>query len=160
MGKRGPAPKPTALKKLQGNMGRRPLNENEPALDTTMPACPRWLTAEARAEWRRVATKLHKAGILTNVDRAVLAAYCQAWSDWVSTSKQLEQEPTVIVPDDDTGKRRYLNPTTTAANSARDAMIKYARELGMTPSARTGIKIEQVKRAENIADFLFSTIDD
>ena len=35
MGKRGPAPKPTALKVLQGNPGKRKLNDSEPTFEKT-----------------------------------------------------------------------------------------------------------------------------
>lgn len=73
MGQRGPAPKPTALKRLQGNPGKRALNESEPRPAATLPRCPSHLQGEARAEWRRVARALHESGLLTQVDRAALA---------------------------------------------------------------------------------------
>ena len=72
MGRRGPAPKPTALKRLQGNPGKRALNDSEPRPTATMPRCPTHLQGEARAEWRRVARGLHDAGLLTQIDRAAL----------------------------------------------------------------------------------------
>lgn len=70
MGRRGPAPKPTELKRLQGNPGKRRLNDSEPRPVATLPRCPSHLTGEAKAEWRRVARGLYEAGLLTQVDRA------------------------------------------------------------------------------------------
>ena len=64
MAKRGRKPKPTALKKLEGNPGKRPLNELEPLPQVTMLRCPNWLEPEARTEWRRLAPVLIGAGIL------------------------------------------------------------------------------------------------
>lgn len=48
MAKRGRKPKPTALKKLEGNPGKRPLNELEPLPQVTMLRCPNWLEPEAK----------------------------------------------------------------------------------------------------------------
>ncbi len=38
MGQRGPAPKPTALRILEGNPGKRPLNASEPRPRAGRPA--------------------------------------------------------------------------------------------------------------------------
>lgn len=69
MAKRGRKPKPTALKKLEGNPGKRPLNELEPMPRVSMLRCPNWLEPEAKKEWRRLAPVLIDAGILTGADR-------------------------------------------------------------------------------------------
>src|SRR3990172_1616378 len=78
----GRKPKPSALKRLQGNPGHRKLNRAEHMPDATVPDCPDWLRDEAKAEWERVVFALHECGILTNIDRAALAAYCQAYARW------------------------------------------------------------------------------
>lgn len=39
----GRKPKPTAIKKLEGNPGKRKLNTKEPAPVKGMPTCPEWL---------------------------------------------------------------------------------------------------------------------
>ena len=43
--------KPTALKKLEGNPGKRKLNTKEPVPGKGMPDCPKWLLPEAKKEW-------------------------------------------------------------------------------------------------------------
>ena len=40
MAQRGRKPKPTVLKELEGNPGRRPLNKNEPKPNKKAPRCP------------------------------------------------------------------------------------------------------------------------
>ena len=51
----GPAPKPTAIKELAGNPGKRPLNEHEPSVPvpSSSPYAPRYLCKEEQTEWRR-----------------------------------------------------------------------------------------------------------
>ena len=71
---RGRKPKPTAVKELEGNPGKRPLNELEPKPKKKAPKCPGWLDAEAKTEWRRVAKQLEELGVLTEVDMAAFAA--------------------------------------------------------------------------------------
>lgn len=39
---------PTQLKVLNGNPGKRPLNQNEPKPKPVMPECPSWLNGYAK----------------------------------------------------------------------------------------------------------------
>ena len=77
---RGRKPKPTALKRLDGNPGKRGYNHAEPAPPEGCPDCPPHLSEPAREEWHRIAGTLHEMGVLTLVDRAALAAYCQSYA--------------------------------------------------------------------------------
>ena len=51
MATRGRKPTPTAIKELEGNPGKRALNEREPKPQKKAPACPKWLEEEAKKEW-------------------------------------------------------------------------------------------------------------
>ena len=73
MAQRGRKPKPTALKELEGNPGRRPLNGAEPKPDRKAPRCPSWLEEEAKKEWR-VWAILEQMGLLTEMDMAAFAS--------------------------------------------------------------------------------------
>ena len=59
----GRKPKPTAIKELEGNPGKRKLNKKEPKPDKEMPVCPEWLLPEAKAEWERLCEKLSDSWI-------------------------------------------------------------------------------------------------
>ena len=48
MATRGRKPKPTAMKELEGNPGKHPLNTSEPKPNKKAPACPKWLEPEAK----------------------------------------------------------------------------------------------------------------
>ena len=80
--KRGRKPKPTALKRLEGNPGKRPLNELEPVPPTVALRCPNYLLPEARKEWKRLAPILMSMGLLTAADAVPFAGYCQAYARW------------------------------------------------------------------------------
>ena len=82
MATRGRKPTPTAIKELEGNPGKRPLNQNEPKPKKTVPSCPKWLDKEAKKEWRRLAAKMEQMGVLSEVDMAAFAGYCQCYARW------------------------------------------------------------------------------
>lgn len=92
MGRRGPPPKPTRLRILNGNASRRPLNADEPRPAEREPEQPAWLTGEAKTEWARIVPELKLLRLLTVVDRAALTAYCQAWAELAECTRLLEQE--------------------------------------------------------------------
>jgi len=79
---RGRKPKPTGLKMLLGNPGKRPLNPNDPKLTPEIPTCPEWLDDKAQQEWHRLVPVLHKVGLLTTIDDMGLAALCTTLSRW------------------------------------------------------------------------------
>ena len=72
---RGRKPKPTHLKLIEGNPGKRPIRIGPGRPVTTMPEPPDHLTADARTEWDRIAHGLHAPRLPEAVDRAALAAY-------------------------------------------------------------------------------------
>ena len=77
MAQRGRKPKPTAVKVLEGNPGKRSLNTNEPKPVKKAPRCPAWLEDEAKKEWKRMAKQMEQLGILTEID---MAAFCRLLS--------------------------------------------------------------------------------
>lgn len=70
----GRKPKPTAIKKLEGNPGKRKLNTKGPIQAKGMPECPEWLFPEAKKEWERLADLMNQIGVFTEVDMAAFAA--------------------------------------------------------------------------------------
>jgi P27 family predicted phage terminase small subunit len=88
---RGRRPKPTRLKVLTGNPGKRPLNEHEPRPDATVPQCPPELGPAAQREWNRLVTELATLNLLTNLDRAALAAYCGSYALWAEATEAIQK---------------------------------------------------------------------
>ena len=92
-----------SLKILEGNPGKRPIRGNEPQPPRSQPTCPAHLSPTAKAEWKRLAQSLNKIGLLTQVDRAALAAYCQSYGRWVEAERKLAETPRVA---EDPGRLR------------------------------------------------------
>jgi len=137
MPQRGRKPKPTATRAAEGNPGRRPLNQHEPRLPPKAPPCPRHLDAEAKREWKRVVKLLGGAGIITQVDRGVLSAYCRAWSLYVEADRAVQRYGLMLMSEKKVPYQSpYLNTMTAALKDVRS----YAAELGMTPSARSRVQ--------------------
>lgn len=136
---RGRKPKPTAIRKLEGNPGKREINDREPVPPEGIPDCPEHLNEEARAEWFRTAAVLKEMGLLSKADRAALAAYCVAYSRWVE-AEELVKRYGVIVKSPEKGfpmKSPYL----TVADQSIETMRKFMVEFGLTPSSRSRIKV-------------------
>ena len=74
----GNRPKPTKLKILQGNPGKRRINLHEPEPERARPRMPAWLKAYPVAveEWRREVEILDDMGILTVADEGNLEFRC------------------------------------------------------------------------------------
>lgn len=134
MATRGRKPKPTAMKKLEGNPGKRPLNMKEPQPDKKLPECPDWLEDEAKAEWERLAIPLFNLGLLTELDMATFATYCQAYARWKEAEEFISQHGSIIKTK--TGFWQQI-PQVSISRSNQAMMIKAAAEFGLTPSARS-----------------------
>lgn len=138
---RGRKPKPTALKTLEGNPGKRPLNAREPHAPPEVPDCPEHLDDIARAEWFRTAKVLIDMGLLTLADRSALAAYCVAYSRWVHAEEQVKKYGTIVKSPAKGFPMK--SPYLTVADQAMEAMRKLMVEAGLTPSSRSRIKLPE-----------------
>ena len=117
-GSQGRRPKPTAIRRLEGNRGKRAWNHDEPEPPDGIPRCPKHLAPVARTEWRRVARALHAMGVLTPIDRAALAAYCQSYAKWVEAEEQAQGDP--AAPEDALGLRPAVAVGGDLEQAARD----------------------------------------
>jgi P27 family predicted phage terminase small subunit len=147
---RGRKPKPTKLKRLAGNPGKRLLNKHEARIAPEIPTCPSHLLGEARREWKRITPELYSVGLLTLIDRAAIAGYCTAWARYVKAEKQLSKRGEVEVGVNGTLK---VSPWHTVAKNAKEEMRKYLVEFGMSPASRSRVEaaeMEQLPLAEEL----------
>ncbi len=150
---RGAKPKPTELKKLEGNPGKRKLNEKEPKPDVAIPECPPHLDGEASKEYKRITEELLKLKIITKIDRATLVAYCQAWADLLHATKMVKKEGEVLYSDKGNA---YLNPWKGIQTSSMDRLARLSSEFGMTPSSRSRLKVETPTEEDEMEKMLMA----
>lgn len=157
--KPGPSPKPTVLKKLAGNPGNRPLNDKEPEIREGKPTCPRHLNHDGKLEWKRISVILYEAGLLTYIDRALLASYCQHYGRWVEAEEKLKElkseTPKMDLVIRTTNGNFVQNPWIQIANKAQEQMIKLATEFGMSPSSRSRVIVQIGDKEVSLAELLF-----
>ena len=156
---RGAKPKPTHLKLVTGNPGKRKLNKNEPKPTPQLPMPPEDLCDDAKVEWGRVSEELFRLDLLTKLDRSALAAYCQAYGRWMQAERLLggarKKSPAnggLLIR---TTNGNYVqSPLVGIANKAMADMVRYAAEFGMTPSARSRIQTNPKDEEDPADEFL------
>lgn len=148
MGKRGPAAKPTALKLLEGNPGKRCINQSEPKYNLSEKGRkpPPWLGKHAKAEWKRIFPLLEKNGLVTDADYMTLCAYCQNVDTWICAEKQKRVEGITTTTSNGC---EIQHPAVGIANTAMTNMLKFGREFGLTPSSRSDLSAEKFENADN-----------
>lgn len=149
---RGRKPKPTALKQLEGNPGKRAVNKKEPKPVSEIPSCPNHLQGIARQEWNRIVKELKALGMITKLDRAALAICCTAYADYVKACNKLKKEGEVIISEKG---GMYQNPWVAIKKRSMDQIAKFYAEFGMTPSSRSRIQVDVNTPEEELEKILF-----
>ena len=141
-------PKPTALKLIEGNPGKRPLNDKEPKFKNVMPSPPEWLNDVAKEEWEREGSILFSAKVLTEADRGVLAMRCYIYSQIVKLQQEIAEQDYVAYTQkmDSLGNEvmeAKANPRAVRLENFLKEYRQYGSLLGLDPASRTKIKVEQ-----------------
>jgi len=154
--------KPTALKIRDGEKNKNRINRNEPKPELSRPTCPQHLSGAAKYEWRRIVPELEKLGLLSQIDRAALAAYCSAYGRWVEAENQLRQLALMSpqtkgllykTPNDNL----IINPLVRISKDSLELMHRYLVEFGMTPASRTRIATAVNPESDDPMDKLLNT---
>ena len=145
----GPCPTPTALKRLRGNPGKRPLNEDEPKPPPGAPKMPPWLDRAAKKEWLEQLGWLVQCGILTVVDKAIYGIYCQAYSDVSRLKAEIDEEAEAWKAEH--GSR--INPKQGLYDRALLRLHKSSAELGLTPSSRSRVVVAPKSSGKDASRF-------
>lgn len=142
MGKRGPKPRATAVQEAAGAFVRHPerRNKHEPQPTPGWPACPDFVEADpvAKSCWDSACKTLEQMKILSQADQAVLAVYCSTYSQWRWLSEYVKEGNCREVNDKGTAS---TSPEAQQVHKYADRLIRLMAELGLTPSARSRIKV-------------------
>ena len=150
---KGRKPKPTHLKIVGGNAGKRALNRREPKPAGDLLDPPDWLTDDQKAGWAYAIAESPK-GLLKRLDRSALTV-------WV-VAEDLHRQATIAV-----GKFGLItkspqkgdpmqNPYLPIINRQATIMMRAAADLGFTPSSRSRITAETDDGSEDPAEAFFA----
>lgn len=146
---------------LQGTFrGDRHTDQVIPDPPKGRPEPPKKLTADERAEWNRMVARLEQTGTLAIVDDAALFEYVQLFAetqtiktDQIENRKlatalkrtisesELDGSDLVSAVKDIISLRHLANKATRDLRQGHMAMRQYLVEFGMTPSARSRVKL-------------------
>lgn len=160
MGSRGPKPLPANVHKLNRNPSKKSFadlsGELQPEIE--IPTCPKHLWPEAKKEWRRVGVELEANGLVSKLDRAALALYCQTWAKLVWAETMLARAMKAAADGEAAalkaggewkGGDGVMVPTVNGnftyshhwvcARQAADQVDKFLQSFGMSPSSRARV---------------------
>ena len=152
MGLRGPAPKPTGVRVLEGCRAHRPLPENEPQYPAGVPPKPKKMSRMAQRVWAELVVEMAPANVLRSVDQRALwqlsedeallsEAYAGLWK-MISAVQEKAKKEGKDLPGGALFALVSMTSGRLAMNTIRDLgarVLIERREFGLTPSSRTRI---------------------
>jgi len=166
-------PKPTALRQIEGDMGKRGLPRREPKPDVLLPRdavrlCPKQLQGEERRWWRYYFRKLCGPRVITDLDLSVVAMLSKDMADMLKHEETMRKTGPLYahkirrkIGKDKKGEPIFedsvypmVMPLWYVVNTLRDRIFKYLCQLGMTPSARARVSTIGPSAADAIEDAL------
>jgi P27 family predicted phage terminase small subunit len=137
---RGRKPKPTVLKLLSGNPGKRAINPDEPKPDALDNDLPEELTdKDAADEWNRTIVPAINIGQITESDRVLAIAHCELWATWRSQIAEAAKHAHVVAVG--ANKHPMPNPARTMSNKTLQLLTRVDAELGLTPVSRSRVRV-------------------
>jgi P27 family predicted phage terminase small subunit len=137
---------PTKLKIIKGTNRKDRQNKKEPVVPIKIPSAPDHLSKEALIEWDRVSNQLYKLGLLTDIDMAALAGYCDAYGMWVKSRNELNSESLTI---ETTNGNIIQNPLVGIVNQSREHMRKFLTEFGLSPASRAKVTAKDTDKEKD-----------
>lgn len=148
-------PKPAQVRLLEGNPSHRPINLADginPPVE--LPAPPDWLNDDARAEWARTGGHLLSLGLISQIDAAEFALYCQCFGQLSQLERAFDKaQREAMAADADpiaAAARPFFVKTPTGFDrtapivreiqALREQVHKYQQAFGLSPAARMRVQ--------------------
>lgn len=140
-------PKPTALKLIEGNKGKRSINKAEPDPEYLNDlSAPEFLSKSAAIVWDEIVPHLRNARMLTQIDVPMLAMGCTAIAQYRAAARKADDnlvKSKMIAGEDgepvETGE--HVNPWLIVQSMSFKQAMAVFQQFGMSPAARTRISI-------------------
>src|SRR3569623_481106 len=149
----GRRPKPTNLRIIEGNPGKRALNKTEPKLPVAVPECPAILSERARGAWDSISPELIKMGVLTTADGMALTGLCEAYADWLDAIDAIKRDGLTYETTNQQGETLIkANPAVAMKSNAVRRIRAWLIEFGLTPAARSKLSGKGADKPEAPGD--------
>lgn len=161
MGQRGPKGTATEFKVIEGNPGKlaKAKLANAFKIEPNIPNPPPHLDTGARREWNRITKELSKYGLMSDLDMAAVAGYCENFSRWARAGKEikrLDREERLLLRENPDltvrGGMISVNIETLVEKKnvwlqisldCHRLMLRYISEFGLSPAARTKLQLQK-----------------
>ncbi len=153
----GRKPKPTHLKLVQGNPGKRKIKGKEPQPEKKKLSCPPWLGEHAKVFWKEIEPVLYGLELLTIADKAKLELLCVTYGEWRRASDAVAQHGEVYETTNLEGVTMYRpRPEVAMRSDAAKRLSSLLSEFGLDPSSRTrlGVDLPGGKKKDDLEDIL------
>lgn len=108
---------------------------------------PYWLDEVAKKEFQHIVKECEKQEIITNLDVQALAAYCDAYSDYIKCTGIIQEEGFMVKYTNKASETNYIpHPLLTKKKQLHDQMKTLALEFGLTPYSRMRLAHPQKER--------------
>jgi P27 family predicted phage terminase small subunit len=151
----GRPPKPSEVKKLEGNRrqrGRDSIKEDPRGIGT--PEVPETLTDEALVLWQDVVGSL-PLGILSSADNALLEMFAREWATYRKADREVQRDGELIF------RRRtwVMNPWLRVRDRSQTACLRLSQDLGLSPVARARLVAPDSSKTDPMALLLGDGMD-
>jgi len=138
---RGRPRKPDALKKLEGNPGKGPLNENMPTPAGT-PIRPNHVVGYAAEVWDQIINSMPQE-LYSATDSIALATFCIAADQFRISTEELNRDGLTIEAGDGSIK---AHPASVVQSRAINMIAVLGPRLGLDPVSRCSIRMPMKKK--------------
>ncbi|AFJ47153.1 phage terminase small subunit P27 family [Shimwellia blattae] len=146
--------KPTQLKVVAGNPGKRKLNDKEPRPARQIPSPPEHLTDWGMLAWGKLSVLLDDMQIMTVADALALERLCDIYADILQLRNTIAVEGRTYTVQTEGGFLIKAHPAVAMLADADRRFKSYLVEFGLTPAARTKVKTHGEKDQEDpLAEF-------
>ena len=162
MPRTGRPAQPVALKLAKGERRPSRVNYDEPVLPVARGTDPpEGLTGAGLREWLRITSMLVEAGVLRATDLPAMEDYCRRLTDLRALEVELGAQRAVVRHQEKAKDRDFalLVSGWKAIDGAEKRLIVLQaqvnvlrREIGLTPSSRSAVKVPQRKPEESSKD--------
>ena len=152
----GRRPKPTALRLIEGNPGKRAINKREPKPGREIPSCPAHLTDAGKVAWGRLCALLDRMGVLTEADAFTLERLCDCYAEILACREEVEARGRIYESVKGEGEvLMKANPAVAMLADADRRFKGYLVEFGLTPAARSKVQVkpDDDEKADPLREF-------